>query len=231
MKNIVLIFVALIAIQAVAFSSEFDFSPDKPIPAPGPKSAEKIALQSSGSMELIERDIDELFRRVDELERTKIDASEAEKIAEKVFKRLSIVLNKSDGGQELQTFNVPISDGTVIKTTLGPGQTFGTLVDPVNGQVVHFGAPRNVVVQNQSLPVQEFVSQDYVVRQTEPASDGTRVINVRVGTGPVSKTCKIVNGEVVCESSSSLAVPSFETVTAPQSSRPVLRRILFGARR
>jgi hypothetical protein len=243
MKNLILIFaLALPSFGIAAEPIDFDPQPtvDSPETMPVPKSlaaAEDVAnaiatesLKSKAADEFIERDIDELFRRVEALETTKIDAKQAEAIAEDVFKRLSIVVNKADGGQELKTFDVPISDGTVIKTTLGPGQSFGSLVDPVTGQTVFFGKPTMMSLPSQSHPVEQFQFQNFEVRQTAPTSDGYRSVNVKVGNGPVTKVCQMVGNQMVC---SQVSQPMVSTTTVKQQTRPARPawRGLFGNRR
>jgi hypothetical protein len=210
MKTLLLILA--IALPSFAMANEsFEFDT--------PPAVEKSIASSGSGNELIERDIDELFRRVDELERTKIDAAEAEAIAEKVFKRLSLVVNKADGGQELRPIDVRLGDGSTIKLTLKPGEQISSVLDPSTGQVIRFGTPSMVTVPNQSRPVEQYQFDAFTVRQSQPQPDGTRFFNLR--STPMQSNCQMVtmpDGTVVQQCSGTAA------------SQPA-RRGLFGNRR
>jgi hypothetical protein len=234
-RNLALI-IAL-AIPSLALANDpLDFDPSPSVDAPETMAAQKSlataedvanaiateSLANKAADEFIERDIDELFRRVEVLEETKVDAEQAEKIAEDVFKRLSIVVNKAEGGQELKTFDVAISDGTVIKTTLGPGQSFGSLVDPVSGQTVFFGKPNLIQLPGHAQQIEQYTMENFEVRQSAPAVDGTRSVNVKFGSGPITQSCQMVGNKMVCTT---------VTQSSMQATAKPVRRGLFGRRR
>ncbi len=218
------------AINLVIADEPFDFAPqpssvesvetpESKLPMPLPKTKSMADGHNDSQLELIERDIDQLFRRVEELERTKIDAKEAEAIAEKVFKRLSIVVNKADGGQELKTYNVTIGDGSVLKMKLDPGQTVGSFIDPFTGKMLQYGEPTMVAVASQPIPVEQYSFETFTVRQTQPLADGSRTVNVQFG----QPGCRVVNGKMVC--SQAVQTQQSQPITQPA------RRGLFGWRR
>lgn len=210
-----LLLILAIALPTLASADDlFDFESQ-----PAVEAIAKTTQPPTAGSELIERDIDELFRRVDELERTKIDAAEAEAIAEKVFKRLSLVVNKADGGQELRPVDVRLGDGSTIKLTLKPGEQISSVLDPSTGQVIRFGQPTMVTVPTQSRPVEQYQFDLFTVRQSQPQTDGTRFFNVR--STPMQSNCQMVT------------MPDGTTVqqcSGTAASQPA-RRGLFGGRR
>lgn len=137
----------------------------------------------------IERDVEELFKRVEELERTKIDAAEAEEIAENVFKRLSLVVNKASGGQEKRTVMAKMSGGAVVPVELGPGESLAAISNPSTGRFMQLQRPKMVSVSAHTRPVESYQFDAFEIRQSSVQPNGSRQVGIQMmdcSTG----TCK-----------------------------------------
>lgn len=114
----------------------------------------------------------DIERRVEELERTSIDASEAEAIAVRVVQRyatlLKVAVNKPEGGQRIET--VQFSSPTDTQQfRLNPGETLSSYTDASTGQTVRIGQPTSHVVSSAfSVPVPTWRTS-HVVMQSTPA--------------------------------------------------------------
>lgn len=116
--------------------------------------------------------LDDIERRIEELERTSIDAKEAEEIAERVVQRyvkqLRLAINTPTGGQRIETVNFQ-SPTDVKQFQLGPGETLSSYTDPYSGNIVKIGAPTTQVVSTSfSEPVPTWSTSEVVI-QSQPA--------------------------------------------------------------
>ena len=175
--------------------------------------------------------IDDIERRLEELERTAIDAKEAEEIAERVVQRyvkqLRLAINTPSGGQRIETVNFQ-SPTDVKQFQLGPGETLSSYTDPYSGNIVKIGDPTTqvvstsfaspvptwstseVVIQSQPAPVTTY--RTYAMRprlQTFTTSTPTTTARTTYRRGLFGRqiartvaspnaTCRMVNGQVVC---------------------------------
>lgn len=188
--------------------------------------SETVATASPSSSRL-----DDIERRLEELERTAIDAAEAEEIAERVVQRyvkqLRVAINTQSGGQRIETVDFG-SPTDVRQFQLGPGETLSSYTDPVSGNVVKIGTPTThvtsqvfsqpvptwstseVVIQSQPAPVTTY--RTYAMRpkvQTFTSSTPTAQTRTTYRRGLFGRqvartvassnaTCRMVNGQVVC---------------------------------
>jgi hypothetical protein len=164
--------------------------------------------QSMDDYEL-SRVVDDLMERVTILEETQLDEGDVELIAEKVYKRMTIVVNKAEGGQELRTVEAKLSDGSILKTTLEPGQTFATAIDPFTGQVVTLGNPTMVKVPAYREPVKQWEFDSFRVRQSPPLPTGQTIVGIQL------------NDQCFIDESGKKVCPQFAAV--PQPTRQYFR--------
>ncbi|MGV3485948.1 MAG: hypothetical protein ACO1RT_16145, partial [Planctomycetaceae bacterium] len=124
------------------------------------------------------RRLDDIEKRIDSLEATQLDKADVEKIAEDVFRRLSVVVKNADGGQEIKTVQTRLGDGSILNIPMKPGQTLGAVFDPSTGQLMQFGQPRMVQHPAYQQPVQSYQFQDFELRQSPPMANGIRNVAV-----------------------------------------------------
>lgn len=181
MRFLVLVLAAMV--PAMAMAEQIDFDPQPEVEAI--ETVEKAETKSQmppmmpSVADSMDRDIEELFRRVEELERTKIDATEAEEIAEKVFKRLSLVVNKASGGQEMRTVMAKMSSGAVVPVELGPGESLAAISDPSTGQFMQLQQPQMVAVPTYANPVESYRFDGFEVRQSSVLPTGNRNVGIQ----------------------------------------------------
>ncbi|MEM1225971.1 MAG: hypothetical protein AAGJ40_09740 [Planctomycetota bacterium] len=186
-------------------------------PAREPAVSSRPAISSSR--------LDDIERRIEALERTSIDAGEAEEIAERVvqryIKQLQVAVKTASGGQRTET--VQFSGPTdTQKFSLAPGETIVSYCDVYTGETVRVGQPTTHVRSTAySQPVPTWRTPT-VVMQTQPAPvSTTRMVAVRpvvqsYSSAPVTeqvttyrrglfgrqvartRTCTMVNGVKVC---------------------------------
>lgn len=161
--------------------------------------------------------ISDLDRRVTALEESQLTREDVEEIAETVFKRMFVV-NKADGSQELREIEGKFSDGSTVRTTLGPGESFATAVNPATGERITLGQPAAVAAAGNLAPATVWESESIRIIQSPPLADGSSTLDFQ--------QCQIINGKKVCgpEATSARAssVQTFKARTV-SGSRPIFR--------
>jgi hypothetical protein len=227
MKSLLIVFALLM--PSMTFAQD-PLGIDEPTVAASPVSA-KASTKSSQTMSDYElsRVVDDLMERVTILEETQLDEADVELIAEKVFKRMTIVVNKAEGGQELKTVEGRLSDGSILKTTLAPGQSFATAIDPFTGQAVVLGNPTMVKVPAYNEPVKQWEFDSFRVRQSPPLPTGEAIVGIQMN----EQCFEDASGNMVCPKAARAPVvrPARQTTTirATTTLRPV-RQGLFNRR-
>lgn len=150
--------------------------------------------------------IADLDRRVTALEESQLTRADVEEIAETVFKRMFVV-NKADGSQELRSIEGRFSDGSTVRTTLGPGETFATAVNPATGERITLGNPAAMAVAGTSTPATVWESETTRIIQSPPSDAGFSTLDFQ--------QCQMINGKKVCGPAAT--VQTFQ-------SKPVQRR-------
>lgn len=220
MKNLLIILALLVPSLAIA-QDPFAIEPTK-----AAASADVADSKSSMDDYNLSQIVDDLMERVATLEANQLNEKDVEAIAEKVFKRMTIVVNKADGGQELKTVEGRLSDGSVLKTTLEPGQTFATAIDPYTGQIVTLGKPTMVQVPKFEQPVKQWEFDSFTVRQSPPLQNGQSILGIQLG----SQCYEDANGNTVCPNMAARApavlparqATSFRATTTTRPARPRL---------
>jgi hypothetical protein len=138
-----------------------------------------------------------LEARVQELEDTQLDEADVRKIAEDVFRKMSLTIAKPDGGQRAAIVNATSGNASI---QLAPGEVLMGYTDPVSGQYVR--------VQSQATSGTVYrtaSSGDVVVQQVGSTATVRRPLlrsTGRVLSAPFravsAGTCRIVNGRQVC---------------------------------
>ena len=141
--------------------------------------------------------ISRLETRIAELEETQLDESDVRRIAEDVFRKMSLTIAKPDGGQRAAIVNATSGNASI---QLAPGEVLMGYTDPVSGQYIR--------VQSQATSGTVYrtaSSGDMVVQQVGSTATVRRPLlraTGRVIAAPfravATGTCRIVNGRQVC---------------------------------
>jgi hypothetical protein len=135
--------------------------------------------------------------RLAELEETQLDEADVRRIAEDVFRKMSLTVGLPGGGQRSAVVNATSGSAAI---QLAPGEVLMGYTDPVTGQYVR------VQQQQSSGTVYRMASSgDVVVQQVGSTATVSRPVlraTGRVLSAPfraaAAGTCRIVNGQRVC---------------------------------
>lgn len=137
-----------------------------------------------------------LETRLAELEETQLDEADVRRIAEDVFRKMSLTVGLPGGGQRSAVVNATSGNASI---QLAPGEVLMGYTDPVTGQYVR-------VQQQQSIGTvyRTASSGDVVVQQVGSTATVRRPLlraTGRVLSAPFravgAATCRIVNGRMV----------------------------------
>lgn len=127
--------------------------------------------------------LDDIERRLEELERTSIDATEAEAIAVRVVQRyaqlLRVAIDKPTGGQRVET--VQFSSPTDTRQfQLSAGERISSYTDVQTGQTVRVGEPTTQYVSSAfAAPVPTWRTSHIVMQSTPAPVTTVRTFAVR----------------------------------------------------
>lgn len=171
MKSLALLFAMLAVPCFAADPFGFEDEDNKPSVAVDVEDKPESRLESRSSSDTDTAWMRTVERRLADLERTSIDAAEAEEIAERVVKKyikqLQVAVNTADGGQRVETVRFRSSSDS-YGFNLAPGETLSSYTDPVTGQVVRCDVPTQVVrtaSYSQPVPV---VQTPFVEIRSQP---------------------------------------------------------------
>lgn len=183
------------------------------------------AIGSSVSSRQVSQ-FDNLEKRVAELERTSIDATEARQIAtevaESVYQKyaaqLRVGIQSQSGTSRSQMLQFDRPDQSQ-RIRLAPGERIVGYQDIATGRWVHIGQPAQVFTPASSVsPIQSWLTPDAEFRSYSAPAQQFREVHVRpvvqtipYGSGPIRRavlgrplmqsggSCRMVNGQQVCD--------------------------------
>jgi len=141
--------------------------------------------------------ISRLEARVKELEDTQLDEADVRRIAEDVFRKMSLTIAKPGGGQRSAVVNATSGSAAI---QLAPGEVLMGYTDPVSGRYV-----RTQIATAGTMTYREASSGEITVQQVGNVATVRRPVARAVGrvlSAPFraagAATCRIVNGRQVC---------------------------------
>jgi hypothetical protein len=191
----------VLAVLAVLFIAKLSDAQDiiggaKP-PVAEVNEAPELASRSIFETADLALKISRLETRIAELEETQLDEADVRRIAEDVFRKMSLTVGLPGGGQRSAIVNATSGNASI---QLAPGEVLMGYTDPVSGQYVR--------VQQQATSgtiYRTASSGDVVVQQVGSTATVRRPLlraTGRVLSAPfraaAAGTCRIVNGRQVC---------------------------------